>query len=414
MNSNNKDLFNSDEWNEFYNYCNNGIFKQIDFFRYEDVHTNYLKSLFEKDNVFQLGSMPLELLIELLKNNDDDKTKHKLKDIDFKNCVITEFDTKKQVYIDSGRLDLLIDFSIYNKINYSEKKYSIILENKVLSSERENQTKDYQDYYEKNNDGSIEYIYVFLSLEKNVRLSSDGSKYGDYIKITYQELIDNVLEECSKKEDKNIVPINIDEYLKGFTYLCEFGYMPITSTLRKLSVAIYNNYSEELINILNEKKGEYNEFYSNNIKQFKILFTVLEKEVTTKKDLKDKINRIVFGKVGKFRKKDNDKYTYYGCREQTKMVRDILKDLIDNGYLKTIKDLEELKFSDNSPWKPAITEEQYKAVGNKQSNYSKDNDLIVESKTLYYSYPVLNEELKGFVECVIKKYPNYKKLIEVC
>ena len=46
--------------------------------------------------------------------------------------------------------------------------------------------------------------------------------------------------------------------------------------------------------------------------------------------------------------------------------------------------------------------------------YSKDNDLIVESKTLYYSYPVSNEELKGFVECVIKKYPNYKKLIEVC
>ena len=101
------------------------------------------------------------------------------------------------------------------------------------------------------------------------------------------------------------------------------------------------------------------------------------------------------------------------CRKQTKMVRVILKDLIDNGYLKTIKDLDELKFSDNSPWKPAITEEQYKAVGNKQSNYTKDDDLILESKTLYYSYPVFNEELKGFVACVIEKYPNYKELIDI-
>ena len=183
--------------------------------------------------------------------------------------------------------------------------------------------------------------------------------------------------------------------------------MPITSTLSKLSVAIYNNYCDILMNILNAD-NEYIEFYNNNIKQFKILFTVLSKEDTTNSELLGKINRKILGNVGKFRDID------YSCRKQTKMVRVILKDLIDNGYLKTIEDLDELKFSDNSSWKPAITEEQYKAVGNKQSNYTKDDDLILESKTLYYSYPVSNEELKGFVECVIKKYPNYKKLIEVC
>ena len=397
-------LRNSKEWIEFDRYCNTGFLEQIDFFRYEDMHTNFLASLLKEDNVFGLGTKPLKLFIELLKVKDKNHLENKLKQDLLSNYSVSNIEVLTQESIDVGRIDLLIKFNIGNN------KYNIILENKLFSEESSgNQTKRYKEYFD-NHFANDNNIYVFLSLDNNLEISAGN----DYIRIDYQELISYVLEPCSYLEANSLASISVEEYLKGFTYLCEFGYMPITSTLRKLSVPIYNNYSEELINILNGKQGEYNEFYSNNIKQFKILFTVLEKEVTTKKNLKDKINRIVLGKVGKFRKKDNDEYTDYGCREQTKMVRDILKDLIDNGYLKTIKDLEELKFSDNSSWKPTITEEQYKAVGNRQSNYSKDNDLIVESKTLYYSYPVSNEELKGFVECVIKKYPNYKKLIEVC
>ncbi|MDD6403133.1 MAG: PD-(D/E)XK nuclease family protein [Mollicutes bacterium] len=397
-------LRNSQEWIEFDRYCNTGFLEQIDFFRYEDMHTNFLASLLKEDNVFGLGTKPLKLFIELLKVKDKNHLENKLKQDLLSNYSVSNIEVLTQESIDVGRIDLLIKFNIENE------KYNIIFENKLFSEESsEGQTKRYKEYFD-NHFSNDNNIYVFLSLDNNLEISAGN----DYIRIDYQELISYVLEPCSYLEANSLASISVEEYLKGFTYLCEFGYMPITSTLRKLSVAIYNNYSEELINILNGKQGEYNEFYSNNIKQFKILFTVLEKEVTTKKNLKDKINRIVLGKVGKFRKKDNDEYTDYGCREQTKMVRDILKDLIDNGYLKTIEDLDELKFSDNSSWKPAITEEQYKAVGNRQSNYSKDNDLIVESKTLYYSYPVSNEELKGFVECVIKKYPNYKKLIEVC
>lgn len=398
-------LRNSQEWIEFDRYCNTGFLEQIDFFGYEDMHTNFLASLLKENNVFGLGTKPLKLFIELLKVKDKNHLENKLQQDLLSNYSVSNVHVIPQFYIkDVGRIDLLIKFNIGNN------NYNIILENKLFSGESsKDQTKRYKEYFD-NHFANDNNIYVFLSLDNNLEISAGN----DYIRIDYQELISYVLEPCSYLEVNSLASISVEEYLKGFTYLCEFGYMPITSTLRKLSVAIYNNYSEELINILNGKQGEYNEFYSNNIKQFKILFTVLEKEVTTKKNLKDKINRIVLGKVGKFRKKDNDEYTDYGCREQTKMVRDILKDLIDNGYLKTIKDLEELKFSDNSSWKPTITEEQYKAVGNRQSNYSKDNDLIVESKTLYYSYPVSNEELKGFVECVIKKYPNYKKLIEVC
>ena len=402
-------LKNSKEWIEFDRYCNTGFLEQIDFFRYEDMHTNFLASLLKENNVFGLGTKPLKLFIELLKVKDKNHLENKLQQDLLSNYSVSNVHVIPQFYIkDVGRIDLLIKFNIGNN------NYNIILENKLFSGESsKDQTKRYKEYLDKvgiDDNKNATKIYVFLSLDNNPKtnpISAEDEYKDEYIRIDYQELISYVLEPCSYLEANSLASISVEEYLKGFTYLCEFGYMPITSTLRKLSVAIYNNYCDILMNILNAD-NEYIEFYNNNIKQFKILFTVLSKEDTTNSELLGKINRKILGNVGKFRDKD------YSCRKQTKMVRVILKDLIDNGYLKTIEDLDELKFSDNSSWKPAITEEQYKAVGNRQSNYSKDNDLIVESKTLYYSYPVSNEELKGFVECVIKKYPNYKKLIEVC
>ena len=406
-------LRNSKEWIEFDRYCNTGFLEQIDFFRYEDMHTNFLASLLKENNVFGLGTKPLKLFIELLKVKDKNHLENKLQQDLLSNYSVSNVHVIPQFYIkDVGRIDLLIKFNIGNN------NYNIILENKLFSGESsKDQTKRYKEYLDKvdidiNNDDNknATKIYVFLSLDNNPKtnpISAEDEYKDEYIRIDYQELISYVFEPCSYLEANSLASISVEEYLKGFTYLCEFGYMPITSTLSKLSVAIYNNYCDILMNILNAD-NEYIEFYNNNIKQFKILFTVLSKEDTTNSELLGKINRKILGNVGKFRDKD------YSCRKQTKMVRVILKDLIDNGYLKTIEDLDELKFSDNSSWKPAITEEQYKAVGNKQSNYTKDDDLILESKTLYYSYPVSNEELKGFVECVIKKYPNYKKLIEVC
>ena len=402
-------LKNSKEWIEFDRYCNTGFLEQIDFFRYEDMHTNFLASLLKENNVFGLGTKPLKLFIELLKVKDKNHLENKLQQDLLSNYSVSNVHVIPQFYIkDVGRIDLLIKFNIGNN------NYNIILENKLFSGESsKDQTKRYKEYLDKvdidiNNDDNknATKIYVFLSLDNNPKTNPISAE-DEYIRIDYQELISYVFEPCSYLEANGLASISVEEYLKGFTYLCEFGYMPITSTLRKLSVAIYNNYCDILMNILNAD-NEYIEFYNNNIKQFKILFTVLSKEDTTNSELLGKINRKILGNVGKFRDID------YSCRKQTKMVRVILKDLIDNGYLKTIEDLDELKFSDNSSWKPAITEEQYKAVGNKQSNYTKDDDLILESKTLYYSYPVSNEELKGFVECVIKKYPNYKKLIEVC
>lgn len=71
----NVNLENSREWIAFENYyIQYNIFKQLDFFRFEDVHTNILKSLFEKDNVYGLGTYPLKKIIELLIIKDNKKS----------------------------------------------------------------------------------------------------------------------------------------------------------------------------------------------------------------------------------------------------------------------------------------------------------------------------------------------------
>lgn len=385
-------LKNSKEWIEFDHYCNTGMLEQIDFFRYEDMHTNFLASLLKEDNIFGLGTKPLKLFIELLKIKDNGQIQNKFKHSLLNEYYISNLKIISQESIEVGRLDLLIKFKIDNE------NYNIILENKLFSEESsEDQTLRYKTYLDERFKGDNN-IYVFLSLDNTIDISAGD----DYIRIDYQELVNYVLEHCSFLEVKGAASISIEEYLKGFTYLCEFDCMPLTNNLRKLAVAVYNTNFEIIKDVLNESSSEYSDFYNNNKKQFKILFTVLKDVDEVDSTLKSDINKIVFGNVGKF--KDID----YGCREQTKMVYYILKDLISTGTITRLEEIDDLKFTDKSSWKVAITEEQYKAIGNRQDNYTKDDNLKVENEILYYCHPITKEELKGFAQCVVEKYPNYK------
>ena len=126
------ELKNSREWIEFENYyMNYNIFNQFDFIRFEDIHTNILKSLFIQENVYGLYTYPLKNLIELLIIKDSHNAKIEIEDL-YK-YKIENVNVKTQVAIDrKNRLDLLIEFKINNK------KYSIILENKILHGLVEN------------------------------------------------------------------------------------------------------------------------------------------------------------------------------------------------------------------------------------------------------------------------------------
>ena len=121
---------NSEDWLLLKKYCRNNFINQIDFFRYEDMHTNFLKSLFESNNVYGLTIYPLKKFIELIKMKDETK----FKEINiFDDYDISHVKIESQKQINNYRLDLFIQFEI------NDKPYIIVLENKLFSSENNEQ-----------------------------------------------------------------------------------------------------------------------------------------------------------------------------------------------------------------------------------------------------------------------------------
>ena len=382
---------NSKEWLEFDHYCRTGFLEQIDFFRYEDVHTNFLASLLNPNNEYNLGTKPLQLFLELIKIKDKKSMDLNL----FGNYEITN------VYIDphhglENKLipDLYIEFEIKEQ-KEKNKKYIIIIENKLFSGERDNQTKDYQTEIEKNANDDDTRIYVYLSLEKAPKISADyNNKYKNYIKINYQDLIEFVLDPCALLENGNNASLSIKEYLKSFTFINETDYdMPITCQCAFLTKELWNKYPTIIENILKIKNNDYKAFFDNNQKSLKVLFYVLSKD---KKGLIGEVLNKLLGNMGKFNGKT------YGCHGNKKMLKDILKDMIQNTkIIKTIDDLNKLKLSQNDEYKyrVALTEEQYKMF-DKKDLYKEDEELKLEGQTLYYADCINHDELKSFVKSV--------------
>ncbi len=86
------------------------------------------------------------------------------------------------------RIDLQLDCDLRNKISSRKSKLRIFLENKVDSDEHDEQCKHYYEYCSNKKDSNYYDVFVFLSIDKPQQLSCHK-----YIKITYQQLLDNIL-----------------------------------------------------------------------------------------------------------------------------------------------------------------------------------------------------------------------------
>lgn len=384
-------MINNKEWILFKNYYNNyTIFDQFNFFRYEDIHTNILSSLFMINNPYNLGTYPLIKLLELL--NKKDKNKTNIKDIyDIKNIK-----TKTQEVIDNNRLDLKIDFITNNK------NYSIILENKVMSLEHNNQCLRYYNYYKNKND-NINYIYVYLSLEKEPNISSDK-----YICINYQELISYVIEPCNNKcNNINNKIISLGTYLSSFTKLYEYYdnkyIIPITSYGKSLTIDLYN--SNDIF-----KSFIDNDIYKENMCLLNIYYYNLLYVMGKKLDnnFKKKIISKLFNIYSTFNGK---KVSYKECYLYS------LKYLFDNKIIKSDKEIEILNscvYNKNY----VIVSFSYDTLIHKDYYYL-NNDLVgelkINNKSLYYYVGNLTkEEIIYFIDNINLKFNNVlKDIVEI-
>lgn len=396
------ELKNSKEWISFEKYyMNYNVFNQFDFFRLEDIHTNVLKSLLIQDNVYGLYTYPLEKLIELLiiKNN----SKAQIKIDDLYKYKIENINIKTQVAIDrKNRLDLLIEFKINNK------KYNIILENKMLSEEHDEQCKRYIEYFSNLEDDDTNYIFVYLSLEKEPKFNC----VDKYICINYQELIDYVIEPCSYKcnDNNNNNVISLYYYLasfcKLFDYAClsnENRIIPTTKYGKELTCNLEEKYGDLLINILEHDL----QFYKLN-KNVLIIYYYNLYKITNNKKPKLLIKKKLLNIKCTF---NNLNCSYKECSLK------IIQYLFKNKIINNTDDLSKLN--------NCLLNKSYVVVTTnieniKHANCYTTNDKSIgeiflnNDKLYYYNSNVSGEELKYFVKNINNEFNNVlENIVEI-
>ncbi len=404
-------LKNSKEWIEFENYyIGYNIFDQLDFFRFEDIHTNILKSLFMRENPYGLYIYPLKNLLELLIV----KGKSKIIEIDrLSELKIDNVNVKTQVVIDKkNKLDLLIELKINNT------NYNIILENKIESKEHDDQCKRYYEYFSNLKDDSTKYIFVYLSFEKDPKFKERDK----YICIDYQELIDYVIEPCSHKCDvKNPKIIDLNSYLSSFSKLFDFTNLsnkeliiPITGYGKKLTHNLNLKYGKLLMDILDKysvSKAEDSSQLDSNLKGYldfyelyKNILNIYYYNLSKISEDKDIIS-LLENKLFKIKAKFNgvSYQTYKEC------CVNILKYLIDNKIVKNDSDLEKLN--------NCIEDKHYviaskccpndKSENTYTTSHKKVGEIYLNGDMLYYcDYTVKKDELEYFVNEINKTFGN--------
>ena len=148
--------------------------------RDENKHSDFLAWLFDSSSDHQLGAEPAKNLIELIKKNGQllpiiaDK--------------ITKCTAKREVAgKDRDRVDIILEIEVGND------KIRVVFENKVNAPETIDkdgigQTKRYYQEYSQKNDG-FKNVYIYNRCDK-----SQLPQCEEFICITYQDIVDNIIE----------------------------------------------------------------------------------------------------------------------------------------------------------------------------------------------------------------------------
>ena len=210
-------------------YSEESFLKTLRVSREEKVHSNFIAWLLNPLSNHELNFYSIEKFLQMLASVSERENNEKayfpnekfddflMGDFELTNdCTVeTEVCTGKiSGYKQEGRIDIFlsVQFKVSNKI------LPVLIENKVLSSENkikgENQTEKYLKWAEdKFSDTSKYYhpIFVFLApdFERDIHCECE-----QFIKISYQNLVDYLIEPCLLNTPNARAKILIEDYLR--------------------------------------------------------------------------------------------------------------------------------------------------------------------------------------------------------
>lgn len=190
--------------------------------RRELSHSSFIAWIVDPAASHGLEDFGVRRLIEILMTSKFWKTnaKHSLifDDLITGNFKIISSSVKREVSIENaGRVDILIKFRFV--ADSQEKDVQIIIENKVLSSESNDQTIKYFNYYSSSNDSFINlFVYLTplstLALEELVKPECESQHF---IQINYQMLVDSLLEPAMEQSVDDEIKLIISQYIQSLS-----------------------------------------------------------------------------------------------------------------------------------------------------------------------------------------------------
>lgn len=274
------------ELNSYYNKTT--IFNILKVERSENRHSAFIAWLLNANESHNLGKISLKKFLRLITVKEDIVPEKFQNDFLIGNYDIdsVSVETEKQVAkIDnkSGRIDIFVTFDIIFK-NTTKYKVFIILENKIYTSEHDNQTDRYLKWVQ---DESADIqnkliIPIFLTPYDYVGKCTADNDIVKYIKISYQELLTYVIEPLTltdlSKEIRFIIEdyiVNLGQPKSSFENLIknnETGMETILAVSQKNQLLFQELY-ERFYNLINASMMAFNSTaYNYDVKKFKDIF----------------------------------------------------------------------------------------------------------------------------------------------
>lgn len=290
-------------------YKNNSLLNCLSVSRRELSHSMFLSELFKDDSFHGLGSLPLQLLLEVILHRAN-KQKTKMietgkdvmfaalksailaRDLHLSDIQVSTEESFKDINNNSGKVDIFISCRVKPLKRDSNNKYveflNIIIENKIYAKEQDDQTQKYYEHFNaflKNNADqtvdtnlrrggprSIHNIYVYLTPATLLEIESCNDvscTCKEYVQICYQDLLNFVIDPLLNNSEISLRgKFFIDEYRRSLGVSFEdvessHGSSGKKSKVNTIIMAIskedsdaisqlWNNYKDLFIATLNE------------------------------------------------------------------------------------------------------------------------------------------------------------------
>ena len=301
-------------------YAEESFFKTLGVSRDECVHSNFIAWLLRPSSHHELDYYPLKKFLQMLsivsKNENNSLAQFPEKyandflledyELTDESTVKTEVKTGKIANFDKeGRIDILLEL----KFKGSDKILPIIIENKVLSTENDETTKgkvkekskQTEKYYEWSkkeypfgkDDPYNTPILVFLApdFEKDIKCKCDA-----FIKVSYQNLVDYVIEPSLMNTSNAKTKAFIESYLRCLS----------NTTINE----ILGKKEGKIMAFVGKEKELLEKFYEKNKDLFDAVLTMLSRDESysddDRKNFKDALTS----------SRDNSKYLLNGSKYQ--------------------------------------------------------------------------------------------------